>query len=312
MKPSICIAIVALWATVDTATAQQYVLQSNVFGSGAVTGTSSTYQLQGTVGQPAVGGGAAAGVLGNWGFWRTVASLTADGVFADLIVLLEGPYSSAGAMSAALPADSIPLSQPFSGSPWNYPGAESVAAGFFGSNPAIVDWVFVQARATTPAPTSPPMTVAASRAGFLKTDGSIVDIDGTSSLSFPSLSAGSYYVVVDHRNHIRAMSASGVATVNDTLDYDFTDSQAKAYTPGPPAVAMKSLSGSFFGLFAGDGTRDRQVTAADFNLWLLETKAVKVGYRDPDFDLDGQVTASDFNFWLANTKSAARSLVPNP
>ena len=59
-----------------------------------------------------------------------------------------------------------------------------------------------------------------------------------------------------------------------------------------------------------DGTRT-PLSSADFNDWLVSTKAVEVGYLYPDCDLDGQVTASDFNLWLSNTKAVAASQVPD-
>ena len=74
---------------------------------------------------------------------------------------------------------------------------------------------------------------------------------------------------------------------------------------------MKSLVGGFFGMFAGDGNFDGQITASDFNLWLTKTKSSATGYLDADHNLDNQATATDFNIWLANTKSAAASQVPN-
>jgi hypothetical protein len=35
-----------------------------------------------------------------------------------------------------------------------------------------------------------------------------------------------------------------------------------------------------------------------------------MGYLDADCNLDGQTTAADFNLWLANTKAGATSKVP--
>jgi hypothetical protein len=288
---------------------QNYVLQSHVIGSGAVNGSSTNFKAQGTVGQSAIGTGTSTNFKGSWGFWYTLSGGGgASGVFADLNVFLEGPYSG-GSMTAGLAA-SVPTSQPFSGSPWSYPGTESVASGFFASNPTIVDWVFVQARDTTPGPLAPPMNIAASRAGFVKTDGSIVDTNGVDPLHFPSLGSGTYYVVVDHRNHASAMSAAGVATSSSALDYDFTDAMAKAYTLGP--APMRALTGAKFGLFAGDGTTDGQVNASDFNTWLIQTKAVATGYIAGDYNLDAGATALDFNLWLFNTKAVAKSQVPAP
>ena len=289
---------------------QGYTLQSFVIGSGAVNGSSTNFKAQGTVGQSAIGTGTSTNFKGSWGFWYTLAGGgTSTGFVADLEVLLEGAYASAGVMNATL-GSSLALSHPFGGPPWNYSGTESVGAGFAAAHPDVVDWIFVQVRDTTPVPTSAPMSVAAERAGFVKTDGSVVDTNGVDPLSFPTLSAGTYYVVVDHRNHIRAMTQNPPASLNDTLTYDFTDSVAKAYTTGPPA--MKALAGGFAGLYAGDVNHDQQITVGDFNTWLTQTKASATGYQDADFNIDAQVLASDFNLWLVNTKVSATGQVPNP
>lgn len=293
-----------------SASGQNYLLQSSVVGSGAFNGSSDNYEGRGTVGQPFIGGGTSDNYAGSWGFWYTLSgTVLPSGLFANLTVLLEGPYDGGGLMTADIEPDSIPLMQPFSGSPWNYPGTEEVADGFFTANPAIVDWIYVEVRDTMPQPGSPPMSVAARRAGFLKTDGSIVDTSGADPLGFPSLSPGTYYLVVDHRNHIRVMSASGISDASDTLSYDFTDNLAKAYSEGPDA--MKSLSG-FFGLFSGDASRDHLVTVSDFAQWLTQTKAAALGYQTGDFNLDNNVLVNDFALWLVNTKAAVAGQVPDP
>ena len=300
---------VGLIAAPTMVAGQTYVLQSSVIGSGAVNGSSTNFAAQGTLGEPAIGSGSSTSFVGSWGFWHTLAAVSGGGVLANLTAFLEGPYAGSSQMSSSVEPDSIPLSQPFNQSPWNYAGSESVAAGFFTANPAVIDWVFVQVRDNTD-PTSPPMTVLGERAGFILNDGSIVDTDGSSPLSIPSLPDGTYYIVVDHRNHIRAMSASGVASAAGSLTYDFTDAMAKAYTTGPDP--MKDLGDSNFGLFGGDADANGQVTANDFNLWLNQTKSAAVGYNSGDFDLNNQVIASDFNLWLTNTKAAAASQVPDP
>ena len=68
--------------------------------------------------------------------------------------------------------------------------------------PDIVDWVLVELRTGTAAGTK-----VATRAAFLKSDGTIVDTDGTSPVQFTGLSAGNYYIVIRHRNHLAIMSA---------------------------------------------------------------------------------------------------------
>lgn len=308
-------ATLATVSLVGIATAQNFVLKSSVVGSGAVNGTSTNFKALGTVGQSAIGTGTSTNFKGSWGFWYTIGA-GGPALLADVNVFLEGPYAG-GAMSASI-LNFIPTAHPFGGTPWNYAGSENVPAtdtspangrpDFFDANNTIVDWVFVQLRTGTPA--SPPMTVVAQRAGFLKTDGSIVDLDGTSPLSFAGVPPGSYYVMVDHRNHVRAMSASSVASAGGTVTHDFTGAMASAYSGG--SNPMKSLSGAKFGLFAGDASRDGLITAPDFNTWNSATTSGLTGYQIADFNLESNVTAPDFNLWNANTTAGAASQVPPP
>ena len=119
----------------------------------------------------------------------------------NLKTILEGPYASPN-MSTALDLSSQ-LTHPYSSI---HSGTESVAnAAFFASNPDIVDWVVVELRIGEAASTK-----VASRAAFLKADGSIVDLDGISDLAFKGLDPliTSYYIVVHHRNHLPIMSAN--------------------------------------------------------------------------------------------------------
>lgn len=313
IKVIVAVGVMVL-AVTATLSAQSFVLQSSVIGSGAVNGTSTNFKALGTIGQSAIGTGTSTSFHGSWGFWYTLGGGGGAALLADLNVFLEGPYQS-GSMNTDILA-SIPTSQPFSGSPWNYSGTESVPAtdtspsngtpDFFDTNNTIVDWVYVELRTGNPA--SPPMSVEAKRAGFLTSDGSIVDLDGSSALSFSGVPAGSYYVVVDHRNHLRAMSASSIASASSTVTYDFTTALAQAY-PGS-GDTMKSLSGGKFGLFTGDANGDGQVIATDFTAWLAATTAGAIGYQATDYNLDAGCTALDFTKWLANTTAGAVSYVP--
>jgi len=158
-----------------------------------------------------------------------------------LKVYLQGPFS-AGSMSTALRTSGVvPLSQPYSASPWNYSGTEHVAA-----IPAnVVDWLLLELRTGTTGTTK-----VATRAGFLLSNGSVVDLDGSSPVTFTGIGAGNYYVVLRHRNHIAAMSASPLPLSAASASYDFTAAQTRAFGTTP----MASLAGGVFGLYAGDVT----------------------------------------------------------
>ena len=80
----------------------------------------------------------------------------------------------------------------------NDPYSQGESVGIIPSSD-IVDWVLVELRVGT-------ATSAGMRAAFLKNDGTIVDLDGTSPVEFDGISSGNYYIVVKHRNHLAVMS----------------------------------------------------------------------------------------------------------
>jgi hypothetical protein len=253
-------------------------------------------------------------ILGTWHFEAEFNGQSYSHPFivmgADPVVpvkiFLEGPYQpGTDNMSTSL-ASALPLEQPFdstiySGTMLEYHGSESVV-----SIPgAIVDWVLVQLRGGDPF--SPPMDVISTRAAFVKADGMVVDLDGTSPVTFPYVPHDTYYVAVFHRNHLGVMSSSQVSISDATVLYDFTDASTKAYGVGP----MKEVEPGTWGLFSGDANTDGFVTAPDFNMWNAGTTAGATGYEQADCNMDGNVTAPDFNLWNANTTAGAASQVPD-
>lgn len=197
------------------------------------------------------------------------------------------------------------LNQPFNTAPFNYTGTESVLAPAFDATAATtdkVDWVLVELRdATTPA------TVVARRAGFIREDGRIVDVDGTSDLSFPGIAAGNYHVVVRHRNHLAIRTASPLALNTSTATlYDFTTAQAQAYQSGSITTnaAMFSAGGGVFTLAAGDANRNGNVryTGVPNDAGVILSKlggnqglAQTAQYDPSDLNLDGTVRYTGVN-----------------
>jgi len=149
-------------------------------------------------------------------------------------------------------------------------------------NSTIVDWVLVELRTGTAAGTK-----VATRAGFLKSDGTIVDIDGTSPVLFTGLSAGNYYIVLRHRNHLAIMSAAAIPLSSSSALYNFTTGNNKFYGGG-----AKSLEVGIFGMIGGDTYSDGFIDILDFvgpdNENFLD------GYRNSDSNMDGFVDIIDF------------------
>ena len=217
-------------------------------------------------------------------------------------VFLEGPYSSGGMSTALNVGGNIPLAQPYSGSPWNYSGSESVASGFFASHTDIVDWVLVELRTGTASETK-----VGTRAAFLKSNGTIVDVDGSSAVAFSGIAAGNYYIVITHRNHLSVMSASAVSLTSGSATlYDFTTGSSQLYGTG----GAKQLETGVWGLWSGDINQDKQITTTDYTDWYNSARAGDLGYHVTDCNCDGQVTTEDYAVWYNNARAGASSQIP--
>jgi hypothetical protein len=206
-------------------------------------------------------------------------------VLVNARVFLQGPYSCGGMSTALNCWGYLPLGQPYSGAPWNYGDTENVSSGFFANHSYIVDWILLELRDGS----SPGGSTLGRRAAFIKNNGSIVDIDGSSPVTFAGLSVlANYYLVVRHRNHLSVMSANPIAVnfSSGRFENDFTTELSKFYRGG-----AASLGGGVYGMYAGDATADGQVNASDRTS--VDNSLNSVGLMNADVSLDGQVNATD-------------------
>jgi hypothetical protein len=245
-----------------------------IFAQSIVIGTGSSIEV-------GTGSDICAGVYGN-----ITGNLFGSGTQCDEDTLhtfqmlvkffLEGPYSGGSMITALNTGGYIPLNQPFNTTPWNYAGTESVTSIPSG----VVDWTLIELRSTT-------TNVVARRAAFIKSDGSLVDLNGTSQLSFAGVLLGNYYVVIYHRNHLAVMTANTVSLSNNPTLYDLTLAQTQAYGNNP----MKNLAAGVFGLFTADTDGNGTVNATDrSNTWNQRNLS---SYYGTDVDLSGTVNAAD-------------------
>ena len=169
----------------------------------------------------------------------------------------------------------------------------------------IVDWVKIELR--TGASASEATTVVATRAAFLKSNGSIVDTDGTSDVKFTGVSDGDYYVVIMHRNHLAVMSAGTVSLSGSSSTlYDFTSGSSQFYGG---STGAKELETGVWGMIAGDGNGNGQVQNNDSeNIWKPDNGTS--GYKNSDFNMNGEVQNNDNeNYWKPNNGRGTQ--VPN-
>jgi VCBS repeat-containing protein len=228
-----------------------------------------------------------------------------DPAMLDARVILSGAYDSgAGLMRDDLRAAGlIPLTEPYTDLGYHHAvggGGETTTAGVLavtGSN-AIVDWIVVELRNGSD-------EVVASRAALLQRDGDIVDVDGTSTVTF-NAPAGDYTVTVQHRNHL------GVTTAG-TVSFDGTSASSVDFTSASLDVANPSVAnglerrdldgagaGTLMALWAGDANRDGTTSLAsdqaaihahvlaDPGNLLGNANYISNGYATTDLDMDGR------------------------
>ena len=125
-------------------------------------------------------------------------------IILDAEVFLQGPMlnpDTAGHMNDDLRASSfLPTTSPYT----DAATCDVTVFNVTGSN-AIVDWVWVELRAS-----NDNTKIVYARSALLQRDGDVVAIDGVSNLVMTAAPAN-YYVVINHRNHLGAMSNATVA-----------------------------------------------------------------------------------------------------
>lgn len=240
----------------------------------------------------------------------TVFILVENTLSVSARVILEGPYDPATTWmhDSLRTLGFIPTTEPYSTYPSITNGYQFVHKGGGGNetiNPAlldttganaIVDWVYLELLGV--ADTIP----IASRSALLQRDGDIVDVDGSSPVSFDLLPNGAYFLSVRHRNHLGVMTDTAYtfsANAFTTIDFSQTQSAGGAAIYGEHPVDTIS---SRLVLWAGDGNSDRKIIYAgiandrnpvffDVITEPLNTESnynhVSFGYLQGDYDMKG-------------------------
>jgi len=225
----------------------------------------------------------------------------------SLIAFLEGPYN-AGSMNTTLRAGGLlPLTQPYNTTPWNYTGTETVA-----SIPAgVVDWILIELRQADQPANATSGTIIKKRAAFIKSDGTIVDTDGTSAVRFYNSNiTQNLYPVVRHRNHLAIMAANTVSKTGGVYTYDFSTGIGQAYGGGSGYKQIPGTTPAVYGMVAGDIDQNGSVYVPDYTIWASNQGTAGV-YYNADLDFDGNVYVPDYTKWAANQGTSNPILMPN-
>jgi len=219
----------------------------------------------------------------------------------SLKVMMEGPYdTNAGLMVDNLRvADEIPSSEPFTALGYTHvgSGSESIATGVLDvtGNGAVVDWIWVEIRNGLS-----PSQVMATQPCLVTRDGSVVNVDGSSTLSFTFPENGSFLVAVRHPSHLGFRNTDATVNVTGTVyAFDMSDGSETMYGTD----ALNNIGGIDM-MVAGEANGDGQVNAVDKNVfWRVENGLPYVyGTNKADFNLDGTVNSVDKNAkWRPNS-----------
>jgi uncharacterized repeat protein (TIGR01451 family) len=257
---------------------------------------------------------------------EATVTITVDGLSCiglDLKVLLEGPYVDNGSNGSTMTTklndlgylpgqrpvtflgllNPAPAGQPYKIAPWNYMGTEGDDMEYVEGNPSTykagypsnaTDWVLVSLRTGLSA-----STTVCQRAAILLNDGTVQLLEGFDCCELNV--AETYYIVVEHRNHLVVMSHQKVAVTSGSLIYDFTTRQSYRSLLG---FGQKLINGKYV-MFAGNsmqvgGSNPTDINTNDNTFWLSRNGLDNSGYFLNDFDLNGDVNVQDKNLWLQN------------
>ncbi|WP_299440136.1 M60 family peptidase N-terminal accessory domain-containing protein [uncultured Aquimarina sp.] len=153
-------------------------------------------------------------------------------------------------------------------------------------NDAIVDWVWLELRDGNDV-----NTLINGRSALLQRDGDIVDIDGTSPVTFQiNQTHGDYYLMIQHRNHLGIRTQNPESLTSNPVTIDLSSDPAII---AGGANALQLMTNGKYALITGDYDGNGQVQNADINqvIQLLGGS----GYHKADTDLNGQIQNTDIN-----------------
>lgn len=227
----------------------------------------------------------------------------------ELHVLLEGPYqpntkrmnASLNGERGLLPGQLLvgigtptPFGQPYSADPWSFKEEEEDEGLAFANYPIdIVDWVLVSFRTDITSNTEVVKTAA-----WLQTDGKISFLNPGSLKKLERYE--SVYIVIEHRNHMAAMSPEAIPIIDNSLVYDFRNRDSYRV---PTSYGQTQVPTGEWAMLAGDSNQSDDfsydINAYDKVQWVNDNGTFGK-YNAADLDLDGDVNLLDKMLWANN------------
>jgi hypothetical protein len=208
-----------------------------------------------------------------------------DHVKVSVSALLQGAYDTNGMMTANLAAGGhLPFTSPY---------ADARLVEVIPQD--VTDWISIELRSSENG------GAIAQRSFFLKKENPAIECNSRETvLHLPDATDGSFYVVIKHRNHMLAMSATALSLSRDSATTLDLTTLASIY--GGDAKALET---GIYALYAGDANGNGHIQNDDKNdFWKIQNGTA--GYLSGDFNLDGQVNNNDLNLWQPNAGRGTR------
>jgi hypothetical protein len=196
--------------------------------------------------------------------------------YIKLKAFLDGPLNwSTKRMNKNL---NIPLTTPYT---------NTISSQLSIPQDSIIDWVYLEL-------ISPQNSIIESRSALIKTNGEIVNSDGSNMIYFTSPISGNK-IILKHRNHFGVMSS----VLSNEQFIDFTSPQTSIY-----GISPVRTNGVINSLWSGDANADGIIRYTGINndrdlilqsLGGSNPNNVISGYFDQDLNLDGVVKYTGTN-----------------
>lgn len=231
--------------------------------------------------------------------WQNILTSSVNGVLVvfsqpakvRIKTWLEGWYTTGQMRVDLRTAGNLPWTSP-------YPQAIRTATNL----PAdIAEWILLELRKTSAG------DAVWQQSYLLKSNGLLCEMDGTTVDLILNVPAGSYYLVLRHRNHAAVMSAAAQSlSASSVLYFDFSLGAFQYF-----GLGGKALSGGGYGIPCGDMNNDKIISTQDYVLWYHKmVSSPSAGYHLHDLNGDRYVNDSDFTLWQTNARNGLRSTVP--
>jgi photosystem II stability/assembly factor-like uncharacterized protein len=169
----------------------------------------------------------------------------------------------------------------------------SLMEGFWNGKPLITDSVTVELHNST----APYAVVDVAK--------EVVNINGFATYEFYTAPAGTYYIVVKHRNSLQTWSAAPVVmAAGGNYNYDFTTASTQAY--GSNMI----LKAGAYCLYSGDINQDETIDGADLSLCDNGSLIGLSGYVKEDVNGDNFVDSGDLAIVDNNATSGISVIKP--